>query len=52
MRPWFETRALYEKAHPKETAAAAQEAAKRKAATNGKPRVPVELLTHGAAHRR
>ncbi len=52
VRPWFETRALYEKAHPKETAAAAQEAAKRKAATNGKPRVPVELLTHGAAQRR
>ena len=51
--PWFETRALYEKTHPKETAAAAaREAAKRKSTANGKPRVPVELLTNGAAHRR
>ena len=52
VRPWFETRALYEKAHPQAAAAAANEAAKRKTATNGKPRVPVELLTHASAHRR
>jgi len=51
VRPWFETRSLYEKAHPQE-AAARDAAAKRKTTTNGKPRVPVELLTNGSAHRR
>ncbi|MFI4981813.1 MAG: hypothetical protein ACHQIO_15825 [Nevskiales bacterium] len=50
VRPWFETRSLYDKAQPRE--AAAREAAKRKAAGNGKPRVPVELLTNGSATRR
>jgi hypothetical protein len=53
VRPWFETRSLYEKAHPEETAtrAAAAAAAKQKAG-GGKPRVPIELLTHGSASRR
>jgi hypothetical protein len=54
VRPWFETRELYEKAHPQETvagAAAAAAAAKQKAG-GGKPRVPVELLAHASAHRR
>jgi hypothetical protein len=52
VRPWFETRSLYEKAHPQEAAAAAaREAAKRKPGS-GKPRVPVELLTNGSANRR
>jgi hypothetical protein len=50
VRPWFETRSLYEQGQPRE--AAAREAAKRKAAGAGKPRVPVELLTNGSAHRR
>ena len=53
VRPWFETLALYEKAHPQETAArAAAAAAAKQKAGGGKPRVPVELLTHGSAHRR
>jgi len=48
VRPWFETRAMYEKDQPK--AATAGKAAK--AAGAGKPRVPVELLTNGSANRR
>jgi hypothetical protein len=50
VRPWFETRSLYEQAQPRE--AAAHAAAKRKTGGSGKPRVPVELLTHGSANRR
>jgi hypothetical protein len=50
VRPWFETRSLYEKGQPR--TAAEREAAKRSAAANGKPRVPIELLTNGSAHRR
>ena len=50
VRPWFETRALYEKAQPRDAAARAA-AAKHKVGA-GKPRVPVELLTHGSANRR
>ena len=50
IRPWFETRSLYEQAQPRE--AAERAAAKRKAGGNGKPRVPVELLTQGPANRR
>jgi hypothetical protein len=50
VRPWFETRSLYEQAAPRE--AAAQAAAKRKTGGGGKPRVPVELLTNGSANRR
>jgi hypothetical protein len=53
VRPWFETRAMYEKAQPQAAVARhAAEAAARKAAGNGKPRVPVELLTNGSANRR
>ena len=50
VRPWFETRSMYEKALPQ--AATAHKAATRKAAGGGKPRVPVELLTNGSANRR
>jgi hypothetical protein len=49
VRPWFETRAMYEKAQP-QAAAASKKAAKPAGA--GKPRVPVELLTNGSANRR
>jgi hypothetical protein len=54
VRPWFETRAFYEQGLPREAVAreAARQAAKRQAAGSGKPRVPVELLTRGSAHRR
>jgi hypothetical protein len=54
VRPWFETRSFYEQGLPREAVAreAAREAAKRQAAGSGKPRVPVELLTRGSAHRR
>ncbi len=48
VRPWFETRALYEKAQPRDTAARAAEAKQK--ASSGKPRVPVELLTHAATN--
>ena len=48
--PWFETRSLYERRVPRE--AAAREAAKRKPAGSGKPRVPEELLTNASANRR
>ena len=51
VRPWFETRALYEQTQPRDAAARAAAAAKHKAGA-GKPRVPVELLTHGSANRR
>ena len=50
VRPWFETRSLYEKTQPR--TAPEREAVKQRAAANGKPRVPVELLTNGSAHRR
>jgi len=49
VRPWFETRSLYEQAQPRE--AAARAAAQRKTG-GGKPRVPIELLTHASANRR
>jgi hypothetical protein len=49
-RPWFETRSMYEKAQPQ--AAAARKTGTQKATGNGKPRVPVELLTNGSANRR
>jgi hypothetical protein len=53
IRPWFETRSFYEQTEPREAAArAAAAAAKRKASGGGKPRVPVELLTHRPANRR
>jgi hypothetical protein len=48
--PWFETRSLYERGLPRE--AAAREAAKRKTAGGGRPRVPAELLRNGSANRR
>jgi len=48
--PWFETRSLYERSRSQE--AAAREAAKRKAADGGKPRVPAELLRNASANRR
>jgi hypothetical protein len=51
VRPWFETRSMYEKALPPEVVAA-RKAAVQKAASTGKPRVPVELLTNGSANRR
>ena len=51
VRPWFETRSMYEKAQP-QAAAAHKAATARKAAGGGKPRVPVELLTNGPANRR
>jgi hypothetical protein len=51
VRPWFETRALYEKGQPRDAAARAA-AANPKAGGGGKPRVPVELLTHAPANRR
>ena len=46
VRPWFETRSLYEQGQPREAAA------KRKAGGSGKPRMPEELLTNRSAHRR
>jgi len=49
--PWFETRSIYEQKQPRDAAARAA-AAKRKAGGGGKPRVPVELLTHASANRR
>jgi len=50
VRPWFETRSFYEQTEPRE--AAARAAAAKKATGGGKPRVPVELLTHSPANRR
>ena len=51
VRPWFETRSFYEKAEPREAAPRAA-AAKQKPGGGGKPRVPVELLTHASTNRR
>jgi hypothetical protein len=48
--PWFETRSLYDQAQPRE--AAARAAAAQRKTGSGKPRVPVELLTHRPANRR
>jgi hypothetical protein len=51
VRPWFETRSLYEQGLSREALAREREAAKPKSA-GGKPRVPAELLRNAAAHRR
>ena len=50
VRPWFETRSMYEKGLVQD--AAGGKADGRRPAGNGKPRVPVELLTNGSANRR
>ncbi len=51
IRPWFETRSLYEAGLSREALARERELVKPKTAT-GKPRVPPELLRNAVVPRR